>query len=88
MKKLNVQFSANAWSQYSEIVKTDKRMTRQINKLIDDTMRNPFNGLGKPEPLKLELQGFWSKRIDKKNRMVYRVTTDAIQIVALKGHYD
>ena len=88
MKKLNVQFSANAWSQYSEIVKTDKRMTRQINKLIDDTMRNPFNGLGKPEPLKLELQGFLSKRIDKKNRMVYRVTTDAIQIVALKGHYD
>lgn len=85
--KLNVEFTANAWNQMSEIIQTDKRMTRQVIKLIDDTIRNPFNGLGKPEPLKMELQGFWSKRVDKKNRMVYRVTAESIQIIAIKGHY-
>nr|WP_321314955.1 Txe/YoeB family addiction module toxin [uncultured Ligilactobacillus sp.] len=85
--KLNVEFTANAWEQMSEIIQTDKRMMKQVIKLIDDTMRNPFSGLGKPEPLRMDLQGFWSKRVDKKNRMVYRVTDKSIQIIALKGHY-
>lgn len=86
--KSNVEFTANAWGQMTEIIKTDKRMAKQVIKLIDDTMRNPFSGLGKPEPLKMELQGFWSKRVDKKNRMVYRVTSEAIEIIAIKGHYE
>lgn len=86
--KLNVEFTANAWNQMSEIIHTDKRMVKQVIKLVDDTIRNPFGGLGKPEPLKMELQGFWSKRVDKKNRVVYRVTSEAIQIVAIKGHYE
>ncbi|WP_290033710.1 Txe/YoeB family addiction module toxin [Ligilactobacillus cholophilus] len=85
--KLNVEFTANAWGQMSEIIQTDKRMMKQVIKLIDDTMRNPFSGLGKPEPLRMDLQGFWSKRVDKKNRMVYRVTDKSIQIIVLKGHY-
>lgn len=85
--KLNVEFTANAWGQMSEIIQTDKKMMKQVIKLIDDTMRNPFSGLGKPEPLRMDLQGFWSKRVDKKNRMVYRVTDKSIQIIALKGHY-
>lgn len=86
--KLNVTFTTNAWNQMTEVIQNDKRMAKQVIKLIDDTMRNPFSGLGKPEPLKMELQGFWSKRVDKKNRMVYRVTSEAIEIIAIKGHYE
>ena len=86
--KLNVTFTTNAWNQMTEVIRTDKRMAKQVNKLIDDTVRNPFSGLGKPEPLKMELQGFWSRRVDKKNRMVYRVTSEAIEIIAIKGHYE
>ena len=86
--KLNVTFTINAWDQMTEVIRTDKRMAKQVIKLIDDTVRNPFSGLGKPEPLKMELRGFWSKRVDKKNRMVYRVTSEAIEIIAIKGHYE
>lgn len=86
--KLNVTFTTNAWNQMTEVIQTDKRMAKQVIKLIDDTMRNTFSGLGKPESLKMELQGFWSKRVDKKNRMVYRVTSEAIEIIAIKGHYE
>ena len=86
--KLNVTFTTNAWNQMAEVIRTDKRMAKQVIKLIDDTVRNHFSGLGKPEPLKMELQGFWSKRVDKKNRIVYRVTSEAIEIIAIKGHYE
>ena len=86
--KLNVTFTTNAWNQMTEVIRTDKRMAKQVIKLIDDTVRNPFSGLGKTKKKKMELQGFWSKRVDKKNRMVYRVTSEAIEIIAIKGHYE
>ena len=56
--KLNVTFTTNAWNQMTEVIQTDKRMAKQVIKLIDDTVRNPFSGLGKPEPLKMELKAF------------------------------
>jgi toxin YoeB len=80
-------FSENAWSEYLEWQKTDKRILKRINELIKDTKRNPTSGLGKPEPLKHALSGYWSRRITDEHRMVYRYTDDSILIAQLKYHY-
>jgi toxin YoeB len=80
-------FSAHAWSDYLEWQKTDKKTLKRINELIRDTQRNPTSGLGKPEPLRHALSGFWSRRITEEHRMVYRYTEDYIEIAQLKYHY-
>jgi len=80
-------FSENAWSEYVEWQKTDKKTLKRINELIKDTKRNPTSGLGKPEPLKHALKGYWSRRITDEHRMVYRYTEDSILIAQLKHHY-
>jgi toxin YoeB len=80
-------FSAHAWSDYLEWQKTDKKTLKRINELIRDTQRNPTSGLGKPEPLRHALSGFWSRRITEEHRMVYRYTEDCIEIAQLKYHY-
>jgi toxin YoeB len=80
-------FSENAWAEYLEWQKTDTRILKRINKLIKDTKRNPSSGLGKPEPLKHALNGYWSRRITEEHRMVYRYTHDSILIAQLKYHY-
>ena len=66
----------------------DKKTLRRINLLIKDAERSPYTGLGKPEPLRGDLSGFWSRRIDEKNRLVYRVSSDFLEIASCKGHYD
>ena len=63
-------------------------MLKRINKLIADIMRNPYEGIGKPEALKHDLQGFWSRRIDEGHRLVYRIYDDQIQIVQCRSHYE
>lgn len=65
----------------------DKKTLKRINKLITDTMRSPFEGIGKPEPLKENLSGFWSRRIDESNRLVYAVDDNQITIIACRYHY-
>ena len=80
-------FSENAWSEYLEWQKTDKRILKRINELIKDTKRHPTSGLGKPEPLRHALKGYWSRRITDEHRMVYRYTDDSIPIAQLKYHY-
>jgi len=80
-------FSENAWLEYLEWQKTDKRILKRINELIKDTKRNPTSGLGKPEPLKHALKGYWSRRITDEHRMVYRHSEDSILIAQLKYHY-
>ena len=80
-------FSENAWAEYLEWQKTDKRILKRINELIKDTKRNPTAGLGKPEPLKHALKGYWSRRITDEHRMVYKFTEDSILIAQLKYHY-
>ena len=80
-------FDDKAWDDYLEWQKTDMRMVKRINILIRDIMRDPFDGIGKPEPLKYALAGFWSRRIDEEHRIVYRVTDDSLQIAQLKYHY-
>lgn len=76
-----------AWEDYLYWQTQDKKTLKRINNLIKDIERNPFEGLGKPEPLKHELSGFWSRRIDEQNRIVYRVQNDILQIAQCRTHY-
>jgi len=84
---LKLVFSDNAWEDYLYWQKTDKKILRRINKLIKETKRNPFEGIGKPEPLKHALSGFWSRRINDEHRIVYKATGDSIHIAQLRYHY-
>ena len=68
--------------------KTDKKKIKKINDLLKDISRTPFDGIGKPEPLKHKYAGFWSRRIDDEHRLVYRFQEDEIQIVKCRHHYD
>lgn len=76
-----LHFSPTAWDQYLSWQLTEMDIVTKINELLKDCKRNPFTGLGKPEPLKNELKGFWSRRITKVHRLVYKVTTTAIEVV-------
>ena len=85
MKK--ILFEDEALKNYFEWEKVNKKVFIKINKLLDDTRQNPFKGTGKPEPLKHQLKGFWSRRITWEHRLVYKVTDDAIIVVSCKFHY-
>ena len=76
-----------AWEQYEELQEKDKRLIKKINTLIKDIKRNGNEGIGKPEPLQHELSGYWRRRIDDKNRLVYKVSDNQITIVACANHY-
>ena len=83
-------FADQAWDDYlywPTQNRQDRRMVERINKLIRETQREPFAGVGKPEPLKHALSGFWSRRITDEHRMVYRVEEDALLIAQLRFHY-
>ncbi|WP_421841539.1 Txe/YoeB family addiction module toxin [Marinobacter algicola] len=80
-------FSENAWEDYLYWQKTDKKILNRINKLIKETKRDPFEGVGKPEPLKHSLAGYWSRRTNEEHRIVYKVTDDALLVAQLRYHY-
>lgn len=80
-------FSDEAWEDYLHWQAQDRRMVERINKLIRETQRGPFSGIGKPEPLKHALAGFWSRRITDEHRMVYKVEGDALLLAQLRYHY-
>lgn len=80
-------FADEAWEDYLYWQKQDRRMVDRINKLIREAQREPFEGVGKPEPLKHALAGFWSRRITDEHRMVYRVEDGALLIAQLRYHY-
>ena len=84
---MKLTFSDEAWEDYLHWQKQDRKMVERINKLIKEVQRDPFVGVGKPEPLKLALSGFWSRRITDEHRMVYRVIEDALEIAQLRFHY-
>lgn len=84
----NFSFTEDAFAEYVYWQTQDKKTLRKINTLLKDINRIPFEGLGKPEPLKGDLSGLWSRRIDDANRIVYRVTNDYIEILQCKGHYN
>jgi toxin YoeB len=82
-----VAFHQEAFEQYSDWAKIDKKLFARLQRLITETAKNPFDGIGKPEPLKADFKGYWSRRIDDEHRLVYKVTDEQIIIVACKYHY-
>jgi len=80
-------WTEEAWKDYIYWQTQDKKTLKRINKLINDTMRKPFEGIGKPEPLRENLSGFWSRRIDDTNRLVYAVDDDFVTIISCRYHY-
>lgn len=83
----NISFTKTAWTDYLSWIKNDQKRLKKINSLIEEITRTPFKGSGKPESLKFDLTEFWSRRIDKENRLVYSVKSDEIIIISCKGHY-
>ena len=85
--KRKLTFSDEAWEDYLYWQNTDRSMLRRINQLIKEIRRSPYEGIGKPEPLKHQLAGWWSRRIDGEHRFVYRVTEHEVEISNLRNHY-
>jgi toxin YoeB len=83
----NISFSNRAWGEYLYWQNQDKKTLKRINLLLQDILKNKYEGLGKPEPLKGNLSGLWSRRIDEVNRIVYKISNDEIKIYQCKGHY-
>ena len=83
----NVQFSREAWEDFSYWLTEDRKTIKRIMQLIKDIKRNGYCGIGKPEPLSEDLGGYWSRRIDDKNRIVYKIEGDVIQISQCGSHY-
>ena len=82
-----LSWAENAWEDYLYWQQTDKKVLKRINTLIKDVKRQPFDGLGDPEPLKHNWSGYWSRRIDREHRLVYKVADEAIIIVQCRYHY-
>ena len=84
---MKINFTETGWKDYLYWESQDKKTLKQINRLIDDITRNGNSGIGKPKPLREGFAGWWSRRIDDKNRLVYRLTNDTVEITQCKGHY-
>jgi toxin YoeB len=85
---MTIVFSKNSWEDYTSWQTEDKNMLRKINELIKDIQRTPFEGKGKPEPLKYDLSGYWSRRIDREHRLVYQIQDEKIIVYSCRYHYD
>ena len=85
---MNKVWFDEAWQDYLYWQTQDRKTLKRINALLKDIERSSFEGVGKPEPLKGELSGFWSRRIDDTNRLVYRIHDDVLEILSCRGHYD
>jgi toxin YoeB len=81
------KFTGDAWQDYVYWQGQDKKTLKRINQLIEVVKRTPFEGIGKPEPLKGNLSGFWARRIDETNRLVYEVNDDEITVISCRYHY-
>ena len=80
-------WASSAWADYLYWQQTDKPTLKRINMLINDIKRQPFTGIGDPEPLRHHWSGYWSRRIDKEHRLVYKITSDAVIIAQCRYHY-
>jgi toxin YoeB len=85
---MKIVFSKNAWEDYISWQSEDRKTLKKINTLIRDIQRSPYEGIGKPEPLKFDLAGFWSRRINLEHRLIYQIEEDEILIYACRYHYD
>ena len=84
---MNLVFTKNAWEDYTSWLIDDKKLLKKINELLKDIQRNPYKGKGKPEPLRYDLAGFWSRRIDREHRLIYQVKENEILIYGCRYHY-
>jgi toxin YoeB len=84
---MNIHFTASAWSEYLFWQDTDKKVVRKIHELIKDISRDPFVGIGKPEPLKHTYTGYWSRRITDEHRLVYKIERETLVIFQVRYHY-
>lgn len=87
MQIKQIKWDFDAWKDYCKWQQESKVITKRINMLIKDIQRSPFEGIGKPEPLKENLSGFWSRRINDEHRIVYAIEKEVVVIIACKGHY-
>ena len=85
---MRIIFTSISWEDYLSWQSEDKKMLRKTNKLIKDIQRTPYEGKGKPEPLKYDLSGLWSRRIDREHRLVYQIEKHEIRIYSCRFHYD
>jgi toxin YoeB len=85
---MKLVFTELSWEDYLFWQKNDKQKLKRINEILKDISRNPYDGIGKPEALKFNYAGFWSRRIDEEHRLIYRVDDDEIQIAKCRFHYD
>ena len=83
-----ISFVEKSWNDYNYWIETDKKIFKRLQRLIKETIREPFDGIGKPEPLKNNLSGYWSKRITDEHRLVYKVEENQIIIISCRFHYD
>ena len=84
---MNLQFTPTGWEDYLYWQNTDRVMLKRLNRLLVDTLRDPFAGIGKPEPLRHMFQGAWSRRIDDEHRVVYMVVGDSLVVIQARHHY-
>lgn len=84
---MKILFSERAWEDYLYWQQTDKKMLNRVNNLLKDIKRNPYNGIGKPEPLKHGLSGYWSRRIDDEHRILYKIEDDTLLLAQIRYHY-
>ena len=85
---MKIQFTQAAWKDFESFLDKDKRMVKRIRELIKDILRHPEEGIGKPEHLKFQLTGCWSRRINKEHRLVYNIEKDSILIISCRYHYE
>lgn len=87
MAATQLVFSTKAWEEYLYWQGTDEKQVRRINQLIKEVMREPFSGIGKPEPLRHAFQGYWSRQIDSEHRLVYKVVGEQLWVAQVRFHY-
>lgn len=84
----NIEFIPKAFNEYRDWIEKDRKTALRISDLIKDILRNPYEGIGKPEPLKYQFKGYWSRRIDHEHRLVYKITVETIVIFSCYSHYE
>ncbi len=84
---MKIVFSTHAWEDYQYWISNDKKILKRINLLIKEIQRNPFEGIGKPEPLKHSFSGYWSRRINDEHRIVYKVNDENLFLLQMRYHY-
>lgn len=85
---MNIQFSSRGWEDYLYWQQFDKKISKRINELLKDIIRNPYEGIGKPEPLKHALSGYWSRRVTDEHRLVYKVEGGTLKVAQARFHYE